>query len=143
MIIEHSWCKNLKCPKFADGSCLNEGFKQQYVCSQYVKLMQMKTSSSAESPDSGYDGETLSKLHDLGIVKCTSKLKDTNFAPLACMKTLKRKLYFMGVSGAKWVENTDNAAAFRRMLNKVETNNGAVFVNSSRVRRLYKNEKAT
>lgn len=75
---------------------------------------------------SSFDTDTLLKLKELGIEKCTSKLKDTRFAPLNCMHEIKRRLYFLGVSGAKWVENPENEEQFKTMLNKVESHNGEV-----------------
>lgn len=66
------------------------------------------------------------RLKKLGIIDCTLKLKDTEFTPEFCMKTIKKKLLFSGVSGAKWIEKTENKDLFEKMLKQIQNNNGTV-----------------
>lgn len=70
--------------------------------------------------------EAIEKMADIGIIDCTLKLNDTDFAPTNCMERIKRKLLFSGVSGAKWVQDPVTQKKFRKMLDKISNNNGEV-----------------
>ena len=73
-----------------------------------------------------YSKNDLSEMKKMGIVQCISKLTDTDFTPVNCMNSVKRKLLFMGVGGSKWVQDPANFQLFRKMLLRVTANNGEV-----------------
>lgn len=127
----YEWVEELKGPLVSEFSSYETLRSEVTKCVELI-IADLSKNSCGLIPQVGnslfsdFDEDTLSKLKELGIDKCTSRLKDTQFAPLHCMDTIRRRLYFSGVSGAKWVENPNNAMSFRRMLNRVERNNGKV-----------------
>lgn len=129
--IFYEWVKELR------GSLVSEFSSYETLRSEVTKCVELIIADLskkkcglipyvADSLHSPFDNDTISKLKELGIDQCTSKLKGTPFAPLSCMNLIKRRLYFLGVSGAKWVEKSENEVIFRRMLNRIERNNGKV-----------------
>jgi len=74
-----------------------------------------------------YEISHLTEMKKIGISQCTSKLKDTNFTPIKCMDSIKKKLFFMGIGGRKWIQDPPtNVTLFKKMLSKVSANNGEV-----------------
>lgn len=65
--------------------------------------------------------EYLVNLESMGVVDGITNLKDTRFSPDKCMKEVKNRLDFMGIGGAKWVEQNSDRESFERMLNRVST----------------------
>jgi hypothetical protein len=129
--IFYEWVKELKGPLVSEFSSYETLRSEVTKCVELIIADLSKNScglipQATDPASSAFDKDTLSKLKELGIDKCTSKLKGTPFAPLNCMNVIRRRLYFLGVSGAKWVENPENETIFRRMLNRVERNNGKV-----------------
>ena len=62
------------------------------------------------------------KLKELGIINVTNGLKSSKYAPLECMKTAKKHLFFLGVLGSKWVAENE----FEKFLKKIDVNHGSV-----------------
>lgn len=70
--------------------------------------------------------ELLETLQGVGIVDCTTKLTESRFEPIECMKQAKRKLFFMGIVGSKWVTEPRIRDEFRQFLNRIQSQGGAV-----------------
>jgi len=74
-----------------------------------------------------YKTDDLREMKKMGISKCTSRLADTDFTPINCMNSIKKKLFFMGVGGVKWIyDPPTNLQLFKKMLLKVSDDNGEV-----------------
>lgn len=65
-------------------------------------------------------------LLSVGIIDCTEQLKATSFEPQKCMRNVQKSLFFMGVGGAKWVEEEVDLVIFKQMINKVSAEHGKV-----------------
>jgi len=65
-------------------------------------------------------------LNLLGVANCTDKLTDTPFTPIKCLDKIENTLFFMGVAGSKWVIYPPVFTKFKKMLSKVDYNNGEV-----------------
>ena len=73
-----------------------------------------------------YDYDSLSRLHEIGLVQCTKTLKNTDLEPIKCMQKTKKQLYFSGICGNKWIGTPEGLKAFQSMLHRVTDNNGQV-----------------
>ena len=91
----------------------------------YLLRKNKKLNSALESLP--FDQDDLAEMKNMGITRCTSKLEDTDFDPNNCMNTIKRKLFFLGVGGAKWIQKPPSKLQlFRKMLLRIMANNGEV-----------------
>lgn len=90
-----------------------------------IVLESLSVNSELGYQDS-FTQEALEKMKEMGIIDCTDKLEGTQFAPLACMKNLNKKLMFSGVSGSKWIQDPLVREEFKKMMDKIVVNYGKV-----------------
>ena len=96
------------------------------VSSRVQKIVRELDAAAPAAPINKFDEETIKELAEIGVIRCTEKLKDTEFAPMNCMKAIKKHLDFIGIMGAKWIERTEARNALDRLLVKLSTNSGKV-----------------
>jgi len=73
-----------------------------------------------------YQFDDLIDMKKIGIVRCTSKWKETGFTTTNCMKSINKELLFMGIGGAKWIEENKERQLFEDMLKRNANNDGDV-----------------
>lgn len=73
-----------------------------------------------------YDVDTLMQLRDVGLEQVTKTLINTRFEPNSCMSSIRKKLYFCGVSGSKWISTEKSYNNFCEMIERVASNNGEI-----------------
>jgi len=87
------------------------------LCENHKKNNQIKTYPYIDD---------VSDMKKIGIVKCTSKWKETEFTTIKCIKSIKKELIFMGIGGAKWIGDKKNKKLFEDMLERIANNDGVV-----------------
>lgn len=69
-------------------------------------------------------GECGDVLGEMGVIACTSRLSQSRYEPAQCMKQARKKLYFLGVLGSKWVIEPHVRAEFRQFLSRIQLEGG-------------------
>jgi len=70
--------------------------------------------------------EVSTVLKEMGIIGCTSRLTESKYEPVQCMKQARRRLYFMGILGSKWVTEPHIRAEFRQFLSRIQYQGGFI-----------------
>lgn len=71
------------------------------------------------------DDDLLVVIEEMGISGATTILTKSRYEPLECMKQTRRKLYFMGILGSKWVE-PQIRDEFKEFLQRAQDRGGLV-----------------
>lgn len=80
--------------------------------------------SDIKSPN--VQDELITNLKEIGIVNATSQLAETKYEPAQCMKQVRKRLFFMGLLGSKWVTPANVRSDFVLFLKRVQALNGEV-----------------
>jgi len=65
-------------------------------------------------------------LKEMGIINGTFRLSESNWEPLQCMAQTRRKLWFMGIVGSKWVSQEHVHAEFQQFSRRIQAKNGEI-----------------
>ena len=59
-------------------------------------------------------------LKKLGIQNCVPNIDSTCFTPSECLKTIENKLFFLGVSGRKWIKQGAHFDQFKETIERLK-----------------------
>jgi hypothetical protein len=86
----------------------------------------IKSPPEEETQPIKIDKELTEVLGEFGIVKGASRLSQSKYEPMECMRAAQRKLHFMGILGSKWVTESHVRAEFNQFLERIQTMKGSV-----------------